>query len=77
METEGCNTNPCPIDGNYTEWTEFSSCTKTCDGGIKIRTRNCSNPSPMHGGKNCSELGRNTIRNSCNRDRCPGEYVSN
>lgn len=73
MEAVVCNTHPCPIHGGYTQWTEFSSCSKTCEGGIRVRTRNCSNPTPMHGGRSCSEIGPNLEMFSCNKERCPSE----
>ena len=43
-------------DGGYTEWTEFSPCTATCDGdtGHRVRRRFCTNPPPSGGGLDCS-----------------------
>ena len=72
-----CNTHHCPINGGYTQWTEFSECTKSCENGTKTRTRNCSNPAPQHGGKNCSSLGSNTELQQCNTHHCPinGAYT--
>ena len=35
---EDCNTDKCPV---WTPWTEWTSCTKTCGGGRKSRTRDC------------------------------------
>lgn len=34
-----CNaTQPCPIDGGWTTWTNFSSCSGTCGSGKSSRT---------------------------------------
>ncbi|CAH3173411.1 unnamed protein product [Porites lobata] len=76
-ETVSCNPDPCPIDGNYTEWTEWSDCTATCGGGSKTRIRTCTNPPPQHGGNNCVELGPDTETVKCSRDPCPidGNYT--
>jgi hypothetical protein len=48
-----CNTHHCPIDGGWTEWTEFSECSTTCDNGTQTRSRNCTNPAPQYGGRDC------------------------
>ena len=51
------------VDGNWTNWTK---CSKSCDGGNKTRT--CTNPKPQYGGKNCT--GHNVTE--CNIQSCPG-----
>ena len=70
-EIQYCNTHHCPIDGGYTQWTEFSMCTMSCGNGTRQRTRNCSNPKPMYGGQNCSHLGPNIEVKTCNTNLCP------
>ena len=61
--------------GGYTDWSEWSACSKTCDGGIKKRTRSCTNPSPTNGGKNCVDQGLGAAEESvaCNADPCPSK----
>ena len=77
-EVRDCNTFPCPVHGNYSSWSNFSSCSKSCGNGTTARTRTCSNPSPKHGGRNCSFLGLSTEVRSCNTFPCPvhGNYSS-
>lgn len=54
-EDEECNTDPCPVNGLWSEWSSFSACSTTdpytC--GTKSRTRTCTNPVASNGGKNC------------------------
>ncbi|XP_068670309.1 uncharacterized protein [Montipora foliosa] len=60
------------VDGNYTEWTDFTECSKTCGGGQRSRSRTCTNPPPRNGGKDCMEIGRQVEYADCNDDvRCP------
>ena len=58
------------IYGNYSKWTEWSECSATCGGGFRSRARNCTKPSPRHGGKNCSELGPANETQECHTHGC-------
>ena len=75
-EVRSCNTFPCPVHGNYSPWSNFSSCSKSCGNGKMVRIRKCSNPTPKHGGRNCSLFGHSTEVRSCNAFPCPvhGNY---
>ncbi|XP_058944976.2 coadhesin-like [Pocillopora verrucosa] len=77
VETQSCGSEKCPIDGNYTKWSDWSKCSVTCGGGEQSRTRTCTNPSPSHGGKNCEGLGPANKTQECNPDPCPidGNYT--
>lgn len=66
-----CLVRHCPINGNYTEWTEFTSCSLTCGGGTRNRSRTCLNPRPQYGGLNCSSLGPAQEGEDCNTHACP------
>merc|ERR1712002_1227491 len=38
--TEVCNVKPCPINGGWSKWGKWSTCSKTCgEGGIDSRSR--------------------------------------
>ncbi|XP_061171858.1 uncharacterized protein LOC133181356 [Saccostrea echinata] len=52
-KSQSCNTHSCPVDGNWTPWTAFSSCLYVCGAGQSERTRTCTNPQPQYGGKTC------------------------
>ena len=59
--------------GGYSIWGAWSKCTKPCNHGNRIRTRSCTNPLPMNGGKTCKEqkIGDATQTDMCNTHKCP------
>ena len=57
------------VDGGFNTWGEWSVCSRSCDGGAQTRTRTCTNPPPMHGGKQCP--GPTSETQSCNSHFCP------
>ncbi|KAK7094973.1 hypothetical protein V1264_006443 [Littorina saxatilis] len=61
-----CNVTPCPVEGQWMEWGEWSPCTRSCDGGSQERQRVCQ--PPQHGGRPC--LGDSTEVNTCNTQLC-------
>lgn len=63
------------VNGGYSAWGPYGSCSKSCGGGQQTRTRNCTNPPPAHGGKDCSDLGPSTSSRECNDQGCPGLNV--
>ncbi|XP_022795633.1 uncharacterized protein LOC111334203 [Stylophora pistillata] len=70
-EVEHCNTKPCPVDGGYGNWSNFSSCSRSCGGGESVRSRQCNNPAPKHEGKDCSIFGPSRESRACNANLCP------
>ncbi|XP_031442354.1 adhesion G protein-coupled receptor B1-like isoform X2 [Clupea harengus] len=66
-ETSNCFLRDCPVDGKWQPWTSWSSCSKTCGGGIQERQRNCDGP--FFGGEPCPGLKAELKR--CNEKRCP------
>ncbi|EDO46932.1 predicted protein, partial [Nematostella vectensis] len=67
-KTRSCNEHSCPVDGDWTEWSTWSYCNKPCGNGYENRTRSCTNPSPMHGGKECQGDGHQA--KICNTHQC-------
>ncbi|XP_035685697.1 SCO-spondin-like [Branchiostoma floridae] len=53
-EVQDCDTGvPCPVDGGWSDWSPWSSCSVTCGNGTETRDRSCTNPAPAHGGADC------------------------
>ncbi|CAL1279610.1 unnamed protein product [Larinioides sclopetarius] len=54
VQTEDCDTTvPCPVNGGWSEWSNWSLCSATCGQGTTNRYRSCSNPIAMNGGRPC------------------------
>ncbi|XP_067452563.1 hemicentin-1 isoform X1 [Thunnus thynnus] len=64
-----CNSDPCPISGNWGPWSSWGSCSKTCNGGQMRRYRTCDNPRPANGGRECA--GSDTQIQRCSTANCP------
>ncbi|XP_045183357.2 coadhesin-like isoform X2 [Mercenaria mercenaria] len=69
FETVPCTASNCPVDGVWSEWTRWSTCTKTCGDGMHTRIRKCDNPAPQHGGLQCSGVHNETT--ACRYMDCP------
>ncbi|XP_064450837.1 A disintegrin and metalloproteinase with thrombospondin motifs 14 isoform X1 [Mirounga angustirostris] len=59
-------------DGGWSSWTKFGSCSRSCGGGVRSRSRSCDNPPPAYGGRLCS--GPEFQYQICNSEECPGPY---
>ncbi|XP_027036187.1 uncharacterized protein LOC113664759 [Pocillopora damicornis] len=57
-----------PIDGNWTRWTPWTTCTRKCGGGVQSRLRSCTNPQPSSGGQYC--VGKASDTRMCNTQEC-------
>uniref|UniRef100_A0A8C9VHG3 Subcommissural organ spondin n=1 Tax=Scleropages formosus TaxID=113540 RepID=A0A8C9VHG3_SCLFO len=72
FDSRACFAQACRVDGQWSEWTEWSQCDAPCDGGVRMRNRTCSNPPPKNGGRDCEGMTLQT--HSCNVQPCrPGE----
>ncbi|XP_028418130.1 uncharacterized protein LOC114543270 [Dendronephthya gigantea] len=69
-EKRKCNRKPCPVDGNYGNWTKASPCSTTCGGGVEVWIRHCDNPPGKYGG-NCSKQGKDQDERLCEKQPCP------
>ncbi|XP_041049864.1 A disintegrin and metalloproteinase with thrombospondin motifs 2-like [Carcharodon carcharias] len=59
-------------DGNWGTWSKFGSCSRTCGTGVRFRTRQCDNPLPSNGGRECS--GQSYEYQLCNTEDCPEHF---
>ena len=62
------------VNGGWSDWSRWSSCTKSCGAGSQERSRTCTRPPPSYGGKTC--LGSTWEKQMCNRQPCPGKNHS-
>ena len=54
----------CNLDGDWTSWSTFTSCSTSCGEGLQTRFRSCSEPPPLYGGSDCT--GVDIESQSCN-----------
>ncbi|XP_069373233.1 A disintegrin and metalloproteinase with thrombospondin motifs 14 isoform X2 [Paralichthys olivaceus] len=59
-------------DGSWSSWSKFSSCSRTCGGGVRSRSRQCNDPPPAYGGRDCP--GSTFDYQMCNTEECAGPY---
>lgn len=50
---QDCSTCLEPMNGHWSAWGSWGSCSKNCDEGTRTRKRLCNNPAPANGGSNC------------------------
>jgi len=68
---DGGNDDSEPVDGEWGDWSSFSSCSKSCGSGWKYRTRECDNPAPSDGGENCLGFPLLSVNGArCNTKAC-------
>ncbi|GLH06652.1 Obscurin [Gryllus bimaculatus] len=66
---ESCNSNPCPVDGSWSAWSAWQTCSGPCGNSTTKRTRKCANPIPAFGGKTC--MGPKVELKPCEIESCP------
>ncbi|XP_052700846.1 sushi, von Willebrand factor type A, EGF and pentraxin domain-containing protein 1-like isoform X1 [Crassostrea angulata] len=58
------------VNGGWSEWNAWASCSTTCNGGMKTRTRECKSPPPDSDGIPCdSQFFSESV--ACNTAPCP------
>ncbi|XP_066095933.1 A disintegrin and metalloproteinase with thrombospondin motifs 17 isoform X4 [Saccopteryx bilineata] len=57
------------VDGDWSPWSVWSMCSRTCGTGARFRQRKCDNPPPGPGGAHC--LGTSVEHAVCENSPCP------
>uniref|UniRef100_A0A3Q2DPN2 ADAM metallopeptidase with thrombospondin type 1 motif, 18 n=1 Tax=Cyprinodon variegatus TaxID=28743 RepID=A0A3Q2DPN2_CYPVA len=60
---------PRAIHGQWSAWSQWSDCSRTCGGGVMYRERSCTNPRPENNGRFCPGSSRHN--QLCNTRPCP------
>ena len=58
------------VNGGFTPWSLFTTCSKSCGEGSQSRTRSCTAPEPKYGGIECD--GPVLDEQKCKQVDCPG-----
>lgn len=61
------------VNGGWSEYTPWGKCSKSCGGGMKSRTRTCTNPAPSADGMGCIGSGEETQK--CGTNKCQGKTI--
>ncbi|XP_034041311.1 A disintegrin and metalloproteinase with thrombospondin motifs 18 [Thalassophryne amazonica] len=64
---------PKAVHGQWSAWSQWSDCSRTCGGGVMYRERYCNSPRPQNNGKFCS--GSSRFNQLCNIRPCPFSAV--
>ncbi|XP_068166004.1 hemicentin-1 [Antennarius striatus] len=59
------------VNGGYSAWGGWTSCSTTCGPGVQERIRSCDDPEPANGGRACS--GPGVESRGCQAGLCPGD----
>ena len=62
------------VQGSWSSWGDYGSCSKTCGGGNKTRDRDCTalTNEASEEAPHCPGDAYQTI--DCNTNECPGEF---
>jgi hypothetical protein len=67
LETDSCNADPCPVDCKLSDWSQWSQCSRSCNGGTSFRRKELL-VLPAYGGIACdANLMESRV---CNPHRC-------
>ena len=56
------------VNGGWSDYSPWSSCSHFCDTGTRSRQKNCSNPEPLYNGNDCT--GEFEEIEECNTQSC-------
>ncbi|XP_052252332.1 A disintegrin and metalloproteinase with thrombospondin motifs adt-2-like [Dreissena polymorpha] len=68
VESNMCQSQLCPVNGNWSGWSTWSGCSVTCDVGLRKKTRTCTNPKPDPWGDYC--VGESSEYTICLNEPC-------
>ena len=69
------------VNGSWSNWEVWTSCSTTCGNGTASRNRTCDDPPPSGGGDACLDrLNQTRLLNEtesmlCFEDHCPGMFI--
>ncbi|XP_075444784.1 SCO-spondin-like [Ascaphus truei] len=73
-EDQPCNVEPCSEGGDWSPWSRWTDCTKSCGEGVRTRNRKCDSPSPLGDGDYCEGSGSEI--ETCQVAECQGSNCS-
>ena len=65
---------PEEVDGQWSSWSQWTTCSATCGGGSRVKHRECNSPAPSEQGKRCP--GSKMEREDCNTSTCKRKFTS-
>ncbi|CAG5850450.1 unnamed protein product [Menidia menidia] len=60
---------PQHVDGDWSPWSQWSLCSRTCGTGVRFRQRKCDNPPPGPDGRHCPKAS--VEHKACEGPPCP------
>lgn len=69
-ESHPCPNIPCPVDGQWSSWSAWTSCSADCGEGVETRSRTCTEPAPQYAGRPCQGLELESMP-CVKRTNCP------
>ncbi|XP_052807325.1 A disintegrin and metalloproteinase with thrombospondin motifs gon-1-like isoform X2 [Mya arenaria] len=70
ITTEQCNLETCSVNGGWRDWSDWTSCSVTCGGGVRSRSRSCDNPKPVGEGLLCVDVDGDRVDTETRSEQC-------